>query len=158
MVERMAKYRDSGLKLTPQRLAILEHLEGNKDHPSAEDIYKAVSRKFPTMSLATVYNTLATLKQRGLVRELTVDPFKMRFDPETGPHHHFICMDCLKIIDIHTRFKISLPETERAGAQIFGNHVEFYGRCSKCKKRKMKSFTFRKKGERRGKWQRQRNS
>ena len=57
------KYRNVGLKLTPQRLAILNYLEGNKEHPSAEDVYKAVSRKFPTMSLATVYNTLESLKR-----------------------------------------------------------------------------------------------
>jgi len=130
------KYRHSGLKLTPQRLAILAYLEGNKDHPSADDIYKGVSRKFPTMSLATVYNTLETLKQRGLVRELTMDPYKMRFDPQTTPHHHLICTDCRKIIDIHTKFKISLPEVEGEGFEIIGNHIEFYGRCSNCRNKK----------------------
>ncbi len=132
----MQKYRNSGLKLTPQRLAILEYLDGNKEHPSAEDVYKAVSKKFPTMSLATVYNTLMVLKQRGLIRELTMDPVKMRFDPQLTPHHHLICMDCRKIIDIHSRFRIHLPEGEREGFEIVGNHIEFYGRCSKCKNRK----------------------
>lgn len=132
----MEKYRDSGLKLTPQRLAILEHLEGNKEHPSAEDIYKAVSKKFPTMSLATVYNTLETLKQRGMVKELTMDPYKKRFDPQPAPHHHLLCVDCLKIIDIHAKFKISLPEVEGVGFEIIGNHIEFYGRCSNCKNKK----------------------
>jgi Fur family peroxide stress response transcriptional regulator len=130
------KYRHSGLKLTPQRLAILQYLENNKDHPSADDIYKAVSKKFPTMSLATVYNTLETLKQRGLVKELTMDPYKMRFDPQPSPHHHLICMDCRKIIDIHAKFKISLPRVEGVGFEIIGNHIEFYGRCPNCKNRK----------------------
>jgi len=132
----MEKYRDSGLRLTPQRLAILEYLDGNKEHPSADDVFKAVSKKFPTMSLATVYNTLMTLKQRGIVKELTMDPFKMRFDPQPSPHHHLICMDCRKIIDIHTRFTINLPEMEQEGFEIAGNHIEFYGRCSKCKNKK----------------------
>jgi len=132
----MEKYRDSGLKLTPQRLAILEYLDGNKEHPSAEDVYKAVSKKFPTMSLATVYNTLMTLKQRGLVKELTMDPLRMRFDPQPTPHHHLICMDCRKIIDIHTRLKINLPEMEQEGFEIVGNHIEFYGLCPKCKNKK----------------------
>jgi Fur family peroxide stress response transcriptional regulator len=135
IINGMQKYRASGLKLTPQRLAILEYLEDNKEHPSAEDIYKVVLKKFPTMSLATVYNTLQTLKQQGLVRELTIDPYKMRFDPQPAPHHHLICMDCRKIIDIHTKFKIGLPETEGEGFEIIGNHIEFYGRCSNCKKR-----------------------
>jgi Fur family peroxide stress response transcriptional regulator len=132
----MQKYRESGLKLTPQRLAILEYLDGNKEHPSAEDVYKAVSKKFPTMSLATVYNTLMTLKQRGLVKELTMDPLRMRFDPQPTPHHHLICVDCRKIIDIHTRLKINLPEMEQEGFEIVGNHIEFYGRCPKCKNKK----------------------
>jgi len=132
----MEKYRDSGLKLTPQRLAILEYLDGNKEHPSAEDVYKAVSKKFPTMSLATVYNTLMTLKQRGLVKELTMDPLRMRFDPQPTPHHHLICMDCRKIIDIHIRLRVNLPEMEQEGFEIVGNHIEFYGRCPKCKNKK----------------------
>jgi Fur family peroxide stress response transcriptional regulator len=132
----MQKYRESGLKLTPQRLAILEYLDGNKEHPSAEDVYKAVSKKFPTMSLATVYNTLMTLKQRGLIKELTMDPLKMRFDPQPTPHHHLICMDCRKIVDIHSRFKIPLPEGESEEFEIVGHHIEFYGRCSKCKNKK----------------------
>ena len=132
----MQKYRNAGLKLTPQRLAILEYLEGNKDHPSADDVYKAISKKFPTMSLATVYNTLVALKQRGFVKELTMDPYKMRFDPHPAPHHHLICVDCRRIIDIHTKFRINLPEMEGEGFEIIGNHVEFYGRCSKCKNKK----------------------
>ncbi len=61
----MEKYRRLGIKLTPQRLAILEYLNGNTDHPSAEDIYRTVSKKYPTMSFATVYNTLGTLKTAG---------------------------------------------------------------------------------------------
>ncbi|MGQ9645880.1 MAG: Fur family transcriptional regulator [Thermodesulfobacteriota bacterium] len=132
----MQKYRVSGLKLTPQRLAILDYLDGNKTHPSAEEVYKAVSKKFPTMSLATVYNTLMVLKQRGLIRELTMDPAKMRYDPQPAAHHHLICVDCRKIVDIHTRFRIHLPEMEREGFEIVGNHIEFYGRCSKCKNKK----------------------
>jgi Fur family peroxide stress response transcriptional regulator len=61
----MEKYRDIGFKLTPQRLAILDFLQGNKKHPSAEDIYRSVHKKFPTMSLATVYSTLSALKEKG---------------------------------------------------------------------------------------------
>jgi Fur family peroxide stress response transcriptional regulator len=130
----MQKYRQVGLKLTPQRLAILEYLEGNKAHPSAEDIYKAVSKKFPTMSLATVYNSLEALKKKEIVNELTMDPYKKRFDPDTRPHHHLICLSCRKIIDVHSKFKFHLPETEREGFEIIGNHIEFYGICAKCRK------------------------
>ena len=129
----MEKYKDIGLKLTPQRLAILDHLDGNKGHPSAEDIYKAVSKQFPTMSFATVYNTLETLRQKGGVIELTIDPGKKRFDPSIEPHHHLICIKCKRIADIHGNYKLIVPNSERADFEIVGNHIEFYGICPKCK-------------------------
>lgn len=132
MIGKREQYRDLGLKLTPQRLAILAYLEGNTMHPSAEDVYKAVSRKFHTMSFATVYNTLETLKRHGQLIELTSDPAKKRFDPNTGPHNHLICIKCRRITDIHSTFKISIPERESAGFEITGNHIEFYGICPSC--------------------------
>jgi Fur family peroxide stress response transcriptional regulator len=135
----MIKYKNIGLKLTPQRLAILAYLEGNKNHPSAEDIFKEVSKKFPTMSFATVYNTLETLKERGYVLELSIDPDKKRFDPNIDPHCHLICIKCKKIIDIYIDHKINLSEKEKSGFEIIGSHVEFYGLCSECKEDKIRS-------------------
>jgi Fur family peroxide stress response transcriptional regulator len=131
----MEKYKEIGLKLTPQRLAILDYLDGNKEHPSAEDIYKAIIKKFPTMSFATVYNTLETLRHRGSVIELTIDPDKKRFDPNTKPHHHMICIKCKRITDIHSEYKLNLPNSDRADFEIIGNHIEFYGICPACKGR-----------------------
>ncbi len=134
----MDKYRDIGLKLTPQRLAILRYLEGNKEHPSAEDIYRAVHKKFPTMSLATVYSTLSALKMKGSVLELTLDPDKKRYDPDTGLHSHLMCISCRRIVDIPGAYRVDLPES---ASQDFANtksHVEFYGFCPSCKKEKNK--------------------
>ena len=126
-------YRNLGFKLTPQRLAILEYLEGNKQHPSADDIFRAVSKKYPTMSFATVYNTLEALKQMGRIRELTTDPGKKRFDPNREPHHHLVCVRCRKTVDIHREFDLPLSRVEQKGFQIIGSHVEFYGLCSQCR-------------------------
>ncbi len=130
----MGKYKEIGLRLTPQRLAILNYLDGNKEHPSAEDIYKAVLKKFPTMSFATVYNTLQTLRERGGMLELTIDPDKKRFDSNTEPHHHLICLKCKRIVDIHGDYKLDVPNSDRGDFEIVGNHIEFYGICPKCKK------------------------
>ncbi|MBI4688593.1 MAG: transcriptional repressor [Nitrospirae bacterium] len=130
----MEKYKHLGLKLTPQRLAILSYLDGNKEHPSAEDIYKAMSKDFPTMSFATVYNTLETLRDKGGVLELTIDPNKKRYDPNTAAHHHLICMKCKRIIDIHKEFSLNIPDEMTEGFDLVGNHVELYGICPKCKK------------------------
>jgi Fur family peroxide stress response transcriptional regulator len=131
----MEKYKKMGLKLTPQRLAILECLDGNKNHPSAEEIYREVSGRFPTMSFATVYNTLDALRQRGSIMELTIDPAKKRFDPNTELHHHLICTRCKRIEDVHTSFDLDVPSTYRNGYEVTGNHVEFYGICPACNNR-----------------------
>ncbi|HMK60819.1 MAG TPA: transcriptional repressor [Dissulfurispiraceae bacterium] len=131
----MMKYKELGLKMTPQRLSIISFLEGNKDHPTAEDIYKKISKKFPTISLATVYKTLETLKRHGVINEITIDPNRRHFDPNLQRHHHLICSRCRKIADLDIDFDLVLPEDTRKGFDIIGNHVEFYGLCIDCKKK-----------------------
>ena len=130
----MEKYRTIGIKLTPQRLAILNYMDGNKSHPSADTIYSAVSKKFPTMSVATVYNTLEALKNKGALQELTIEPGKKRYDPETTSHHHLICIECKNIIDIFKKFKLDFSDSMANGFEIKGHHIEFYGVCPKCSK------------------------
>ena len=120
------------MKMTPQRMAIMKYLDGNVMHPSASDIYGALHDQFPTMSLATVYNTMDTLKEQGMVTELSIDPVKKRFDPNTEPHHHLICTKCKKIVDIFIQFPLQLSEEEKYGFEIIGNHVDFYGICKDC--------------------------
>lgn len=129
----MQKYRDKGLKLTPQRLAILEYLDENKSHPSADDIYTEIRKKFPMMSFATVYNTIETLKKKGYLVELTIDPERRHYDPDISPHHHLICKKCKKIVDIHRDFSVNIPEDQKGAFEVLGNHIEFYGVCQKCK-------------------------
>ena len=130
----MEKYRNLQIKLTPQRLAILSYLDGNKTHPSAENIYKAVQKQFPTMSFATVYNTLDALKNKGTVQELKIDSNKKRYDPDNSKHHHLICTKCRNIIDIFKDFKLNLSDEMTDGFDIIGNSIEFFGICSKCNK------------------------
>jgi Fur family transcriptional regulator, peroxide stress response regulator len=129
----MNEYRELGLKLTPQRIAILDYLKDNTDHPSAEDIYRAVSANYPTMSFATVYNTLEAIRKKGGVQELTIDPTKKRFDPNTKPHHHLICIRCKRIVDIDGAYDLQVSPDKRNDFEIIGNHVEFYGICPSCK-------------------------
>ncbi len=86
------------------------------------------------MSLATVYNTLETLAQHGKVREITIDPEKKHFDPNTERHHHLICSKCKTIADIYMDFALEIPDKELQGFEVSGSHVEFYGLCPKCRK------------------------
>ena len=126
--------RELGLKLTPQRQAILEYLEGNTAHPGADEIFAAVSVLFPGLSLATVYNTLAALRDRGRLLELTIDPSKRRYDPQTHPHHHLICLACSRVVDIEHTFDLYVPDALKKGFDVTGNRIGFYGLCPECKK------------------------
>ncbi len=130
--QKLEFYKSLGLKLTPQRLAIIEYLEGNKEHPSAEDIYNALKPKFPSMSFATVYNTLEILVKKGLIKELNVESTRKRFDPSTHPHHHFFCKRCKKVIDVDNQINIPVPE-QLKGFDIEDIQIIFYGLCSECK-------------------------
>ena len=133
-----AKYfqkRELGIqfKRTPQRLAILDYLEGNTSHPSAEEIYRAVSIRYRSLSVATVYNTLNSLTKSGALRELTIDPERKRYDPDTSRHHHLMCVLCRKIVDIPEGIAVDLPGDMAREFTLLGNHISFYGHCSRCK-------------------------
>ncbi|MCX7857534.1 MAG: transcriptional repressor [Deltaproteobacteria bacterium] len=121
-------------KMTPQRLAIIEYLKNNKEHPSALDVFKAISNRFPTISFATVYNTLEMLKNKGFIVELTVDPERKRFDPDLTPHHHMVCTKCGKVEDLFVDFSINIPENVKKSFEIERIHLDIYGTCGSCKK------------------------
>ncbi len=138
MLSKLKQKGAASFKRTPQRLAILGHLDGNTTHPSAEDIYRAVAKKNPSLSFATVYNTLNTLVLAGAVRELTIDPDRKRYDPDTSDHHHLICLDCRKIADIPCGIPVEAPKGVARDFTVTGSHIEFYGACGPCRRKKRK--------------------
>ncbi|WP_263622136.1 peroxide-responsive transcriptional repressor PerR [Halobacillus litoralis] len=126
--------KGSGVRITPQRHAVLEYLLNSMTHPTADEIYKALESKFPNMSVATVYNNLRVFREIGLVRELTYGDSSSRFDCNTTDHYHIICESCGKIVDFHYP---SLNEVESLAEQVTGFNVshhrmEVYGTCSDC--------------------------
>ncbi|MFD1850490.1 peroxide-responsive transcriptional repressor PerR [Oceanobacillus bengalensis] len=128
--------KESGVRITPQRHAVLEYLLNSMIHPTADEIYKALEGKFPNMSVATVYNNLRVLREVGLVRELTYGDSSSRFDCNTTKHYHIICDQCGKIVDFHYP---SLDEVESLAEQVTGfdvshHRLEVYGTCKECKK------------------------
>lgn len=96
-VETMARSR--GLKMTPQRRLIVDYLQTVTSHPTADEVLGAVNARYPMTSRATVYNTLNWLKEAGMVREV-FEGGNVRFDPNTGGHHHFVCRVCGRIDDV----------------------------------------------------------
>jgi len=129
------KLKEIGLKITPQRQAILKLLKGNQTHPSAERIYSEMLKKYPGISFATVYNTLSKLVGAGEIQELDIDPNKKRFDPYTSLHYHFYCKICGKIYDVDYDLSIT-PNIKRIGGhQIEAIQLNFKGVCKACSKK-----------------------
>jgi len=132
--EALESLKKTGVRITPQRHAILEYLINTMSHPTADDIYKALEGKFPNMSVATVYNNLRVFRQVGLVRELTYGDSSSRFDYITSKHYHVICTDCGKIVDFHYP---GLDEVEHLASHVTGfkishHRMEVYGLCPDC--------------------------
>jgi Fur family peroxide stress response transcriptional regulator len=93
----------AGLKLTPQRIAIVRLFAGDESHPTAQDLYERLRPTFPSMSFATVYNTLDALAKTGLAGIVRLPGRRgdaARFDPKTAPHHHAVCDECGAVVDI----------------------------------------------------------
>jgi Fur family peroxide stress response transcriptional regulator len=122
--------KEEGFKLTPQRLAIIDFLEGRKDHPSAEDIFRGIRKKWPMISFSTVYNTLEVLEKMGAVRQLTIAENKVNFDPETKPHPHLLCEVCNQIIDLPYPVHLDIRKIRKHKIRAY--RVYFYGICSDC--------------------------
>jgi Fur family peroxide stress response transcriptional regulator len=126
--------KSTGVRITPQRHAILEFLIQSMIHPTADDIYKALEAKFPNMSVATVYNNLRVFRESGLVKELTYGDSSSRFDFVTNDHYHIMCDSCGKIVDFHYP---GLDEVEHlashvTGFQVNSHRMEIYGTCPTC--------------------------
>jgi Fur family peroxide stress response transcriptional regulator len=88
------------LKLTPQRLAIVRELAADPTHPTAQELYERLRPSMPSMSFATVYNTLDALAARGLCSVRALSPGASRFDPNMKPHDHLVCDECGAVRDL----------------------------------------------------------
>lgn len=134
-VEKLTKtLRNNGMKITPQRLMIFKILENNTSHPSAEEVFKWVKKIYPTVSFTTIYKTLETLRDLGEVQELIIDEDRKHYDPNTDIHHHIICSNCKKILDIFEDFSqhVKMPDTLKKDYTVSGFQISFHGICKDC--------------------------
>ncbi len=129
------KLKDNGYKITPQRLAIVKILAKSEDHPSVEDIHARLNKDFPTMSLATVYRNIVSIKSLGEVLELGFPDGSNRYDGNNpNPHPHIICIECKRIVDLDLD---SLDGMKKEVAletnyKILNHRLDFFGICSNC--------------------------
>lgn len=134
--EMLASLRASGLKLTPQRLAIVRELADDPTHPTAQELFERLRRDMPTMGFATVYNTLDALASARLCVALSLSPGASRFDPNMRPHHHAVCDRCGLVRDVAVDTEGerttdgALPETP--GFEVRSVERIYRGRCTEC--------------------------
>ena len=123
-----------GLRVTPQRFAVYANLLERQDHPTAEQILSDLNQDAPTSSQATVYLSLQTLRDSGLVREVLLEQGVCRYDANIEPHHHFRCKSCGEIEDIMWNAFEGLGFQQiRSGLQIDSYEVTVNGVCDRCK-------------------------
>jgi Fe2+ or Zn2+ uptake regulation protein len=125
-----------GLKLTPQRLAIIEVLIKKRDfHPGARSVYEEAKKRKKSLSLSTTYATLNELSRLGIIKTLQFDSVENRYEGNLEEHINLICMGCNKIMDYHSPFMIDTREIlKKCRFWVTDSRVEYYGYCQKCSK------------------------
>jgi Fur family peroxide stress response transcriptional regulator len=130
----MEEFRSKGFRATPQRIAIAQIVLNSKDHPTAEQVYQAVKKKYPTLSPATVYLTLHLLTEIGLLQELGFSDRVSRYDPDTSPHINIVCKNCGKIQDYEAESIKTLwfQIIKDLGFKPIGQRLDIYRFCDQC--------------------------
>lgn len=135
--EFVANCRRKKMAVTPQRLAVLRALLEAGDHPRADRIYARVRRDHPHISLATVHRTLERLCEIGEARKVTPLHETARYDGNTRPHHHVVCVRCKRVEDLEApEFDTLLAGRQSLGEfQLLGCSVEVRALCRRCRTR-----------------------
>lgn len=133
------RLKEEGLRITPQRLNIIRIVTSDKEHPTIDEIYRQVKKDFPTTSLATIYKTVAVLREIGEVKEIPVSDGSNRFDGySTEVHSHLICTKCKKVVNASINEKIHIVASELFkdyGFKITSHRLDFFGVCPECQKK-----------------------
>lgn len=130
--------KEKGCRMTPQRLELVRIIAASEVHPSANQLYEEIKNQFPTMSQATVYNTLALLKDMNQILEIDLHGDSHYDGNRPEPHPHIICTECNQIVD--GDFEVDgdmIKELEEAsGFQITRSQFSFYGLCPNCRSKR----------------------
>ena len=126
--------RGKGLKVTSQRLAILNFILSRNDHPTAEQIYQKLRIEYPTISLGTIYKNLHLLKELGLIHELGFNEGSVRYDPDVNLHVNMVCSKCGKITDYKSENVEKLWNALISDLKIkpSGQRIDIYYQCDDC--------------------------
>jgi len=129
--------RDMNLKVTKQRLAILEGLNAGQAHVTAQEVYEVVNEKHPEIGFATVYRFLRKLTEEKFVTEVRMGGLPARYELTPTTHHdHLTCVGCGKIVEFenHQIEKLQAEVAEQNGFKLTDHVLELYGVCNNCQK------------------------
>ncbi len=136
--------RQAGLRLTVQRRAICRYLAETDEHPTAQDIFRALKPQYPSLSLATVYNTVDLLVRLGAIHALgTAGDEAVHYDADVSPHVNLACIRCHRVVDLPST-QVQFLEEEvrrRSGYRVLGARVLYYGLCPQCQAQASASST-----------------
>jgi len=129
----LERLRGRRIRMTAQRRAVAQALEGEHVHLTAEQVFERAAALLPEISRATVYNTLNQFRAMGEVREIALDDGPRRYDPNAvRPHQHLVCERCGMVRDVAARGEVTLPRAERHGFALAGVDIVFRGLCPDC--------------------------
>ena len=133
----IGQLREKGLKITPQRLAVVDALVENRHkHPGATLIYQEARKKLKSISLSTVYATLKEFSEQGLIKALEFDRIENRYDGNLSEHINLICKRCGAISDFDLPSSIEPKDIMRkSGFVVTDTRMEYYGYCRDCLKK-----------------------
>jgi Fur family peroxide stress response transcriptional regulator len=129
------RLKEARLRVTPQRLAIFRALVASNAHPTAQALFDQLQPTLPSLSQATVYNTLQALVARGLVHEIgEAGDGAIHYDADARPHINLICTRCHRVEDFDDVPLDDVAEqvVARSGYQVQGMRVAYYGLCPRC--------------------------
>lgn len=127
--------RDLGLKVTSQRLLILEVIRSGPNHFTAQEVFESVSEINSAVGFATVYRFLRTLSDHSFVTEIRMGGMPARYEWAVKKHHdHLTCSNCGKIVEFENSEIETLQEmvAREFGFQLTGHVLELYGTCPEC--------------------------
>jgi len=134
--EAYEKLLSCGLKPSVQRMAIMQYLLTHLTHPKVEDVYEGLSKKMPTLSRTTVYNTLRLLSDHKAVQMITIDEHRVCYDGNTEPHVHFYCKECGRVIDMFDQNAPGCPSQMMIdGNMVTDVQLYYKGVCADCLKK-----------------------
>lgn len=135
--EAYKRLENCGLKPSVQRIMIMDYLLSHHTHPTVDEIYKDLSKKYPTLSKTTVYNTLRLFSVYNAAQMITIDEHRVCYDGITSPHSHLLCRKCGRIIDISLTQLPVIPESKIIEDNIIDEVQLYYkGICAQCARRK----------------------